>query len=211
MVAPGVSYASATAFWQLLVAGDSPVHTPKDLAGKIVAVSELGDMASFSVQDWLTQSGVDPTTVHFIELKPSAMPAALQAKRVDAIGVYDPYMTAAEAQGARSIAKPFDSIGLSFLEAAWFTTLPYATAHRDTIQKFASVYNRGAQYYNNHYKDLIPMISGFSKIDPDTLRKMPPMIIPPALNPAMIQPVIDAAAKYNAISGSFQAKELIFS
>jgi NitT/TauT family transport system substrate-binding protein len=48
LVAPGVSYVSATAFWQLLVAGDSPIHTPKDLQGKIIAVSELGDMASTS-------------------------------------------------------------------------------------------------------------------------------------------------------------------
>ena len=210
LVAPGVAYASATAFQQLVVAGDSPLRTQKDFPGKTVAVSALGDMASFTVQSWLVQGGVDPATVHFVELRVASMPTALDQKRVDAIAIYEPFLTAAESKGARSVGKPFDSIALSFLEAAWFTTLPYATANRPTILRFTAALNRAQQYYDSHFDELIPLISDFTEIPPDLLRKLNPELIPAALNPAAIQPVIDAAAKYHAINASFPAKDFIF-
>lgn len=211
LVAPGIAYVSATAFQQLLVNGDGPIRGQKDLVGKIVAVSSLGDMAAFTVQSWLNKGGVDPATVHFVELKVSAMPDALLQRRVDAIAVYDPFMSAALDRGARVIGKPFDSIALNFLEAAWFTTRDFASVHHDVVQKFASVIIRAAQYFDIHYNDLIPMISDFTKLSPDTLRKEAPEYVATSLNPAMIQPVIDAAARYHAIPSNFPAKDLIFS
>ena len=209
LIAPGVAYASATAFNQLLVAGDSPIHAKKDFVGKTVAVPSLGE-SSLAVQEWLRQGGVDGTSVHFVEMKPSAMPAALAAKRIDAIVVYDPYLNAAEVLGARSVGKPYDQIAVNYLDAAWFTTIPYATAHRDAIVKFAAALNRGQQYYDTHYDDLIPLISDFTKLAPDTLHKLMPELIPATLTPTLIQPVIEAAVRYGAITSSFPAKELIF-
>ncbi len=209
LIAPGVAYASATAFSQLLVGGDSPIHTKKDFVGKTIAVPSLGE-SSLAVQDWLNQGGVDATSVHFVEMKPSSMPASLAAKRIDAIVVYDPFLNAAEVLGARSVGKPYDQIAVSYLDAAWFTTIPYATAHRDAIAKFAAALNRGQQYYDTHYEELIPLISDFTKLPPDTLRKLMPELIPATLSPALIQPVIEAATRYRAISNSFPAKELIF-
>ena len=86
-------------------------------------------------------------------------------QRVDAIVVYDPYLSAAESMGARSLGKPFDAIALNFLDAAYFTTLPYATAHRDAILKFAAIVNRGDQYFNTHFDDLIPLIISAALFD----------------------------------------------
>lgn len=210
LIAPGVAYASATAFNQILVAADSPANTPKDLIGKTIAVTALADMATYGVQGWLLQAGVDPTSVHFVEMKAPSMQAALDAKRVDAITIYEPYLSAAKAAGARTLGKPYDSIALNFLSAAYFATVSYAAAHRDAISKFVAVINRGNQYFDTHYAELIPMISDFTKTPPEVLRKLSPPQIPPALTTAAIQPVIDAAARVHAIESSFPAKDLIF-
>ena len=211
LIAPGVAYRSTGAFNELIVGADSTVRSAKDLVGKTIAVSELGDMESFAIQVWLGQAGVDPAAVHFVEIKPSSMLAALDAKRVDAIGIYEPFLSAAKDKGARVLAKPFDVIGPYFLEEAWFTMMPYATAHRSAILQFAAVVNRGAQYHDTHYDELVPMVSDFSKIPASALQHMTHGDVPTALASAMIQPVIDSAAKYHAIANSFPAKDFIFS
>ena len=210
LIAPGVLYTTDHAFQKLLVAADSPARGPKDFVGKTIGVGALGDMASFSVQAWLAQAGVDPTQVHFVELRVPSMPDALEAKRVDGISLYEPYVSAAIARGARVVAKPFDSIALSFLEAAWFATAAYAGAHRDAIAKFTGALNRGAQYYDKHYQELVPLIADYTKLAPDVFRKLTPVYVPPTISPAAIQPVIDSAAKYHVIDSSFPAKEFIF-
>jgi len=55
-------------------------------------------------------------------------------------------------------------------------------------------------------------VSSFSHVALDVLRTGVYSPIPPnGLDPALIQPVIDAAAKYHMIPRAFSAKEFIFS
>jgi NitT/TauT family transport system substrate-binding protein len=210
LVAPGAGYHSATAVARLLVPGDSPVKTVKDLEGKVIGVPLLGDINTIGVDGLLDQAGVNRSNVKFTEIPPPNMPSALAAKRVDAISIYEPFVSAAIAQGARAIAKPYDSVALNFTIAAWVAYGPWAAAHRDAVLGFASALNRGSQYANAHYQDLIPMIAGFSKMEPDTLSKMAYPTVAPTLSVALIQPVIDAAAKYGAIPAAFPAKDFLF-
>jgi hypothetical protein len=57
---------------------------------------------------------------------------------------------------------------------------------------------------------MIPMISEFTKLPPDVLGKIAYPTVPSSLSPALIQPVIDLAAKYQAIPATFPASEIIF-
>jgi hypothetical protein len=57
---------------------------------------------------------------------------------------------------------------------------------------------------------MIPMISEFTKLPPEVLGKLEYPTVPTSLSPALIQPVIDLAAKYQAIPASFPASEIIF-
>lgn len=195
---------------QLLASSSSPVRSPKDLGGKSVAVPSLSDLLTISIRGLIDQAGGDSTTVHFVEMPPAEMVAALQAQRIDAAGIYEPFLSAALAQGARSVAKPYDSIAPMFQVVAWFAYRPWAEPHRAAVAAFTTVLGRGAAYGNAHYRELIPMISQFSHIPTDVLSKMQFAPTAPSLDPAMIQPVINAAAKYHAIPRSYPAKELIF-
>jgi NitT/TauT family transport system substrate-binding protein len=210
LVAPGAGYHSANAIARLLVPADSSIQSLKDLEGKTIGVPLLGDINTIAVEGLLDQGGIARDTVKFAEIPPPNLPSALLTKRVDAIVVYEPFVSAAVAQGARSIAKPYDSVALNFMIAAWVAYGPWASAHRDAVLAFASVLNRGSQYANAHYQELIPMISTFSKMQPEVLTKLAYPTVSPTLATSLIQPVIDAAAKYHAIPASFRAKDFIF-
>jgi NitT/TauT family transport system substrate-binding protein len=209
IVAPGAPYDTNNASIQLLVAGPAPIHSAKDLAGKTIAVPSLHDLITIAVQGWLDANGTDSNSVHFIEIKPSLMAASLIAGRVDAITIYDPFVSSAKELGARLLGKPLDSIAPRFLVAAWFAYQPWAEAHRDVVTAFASTINRGTAYVNAHQQEILPMIAGYTHIPLETLRKMAFPPTPTTLSTAAIQPVIDAAAKYHAIRATFPAKDLL--
>lgn len=212
IVAPGpISDVNAPPTVRLVATEASGVRTARELGGKSVAVPSLGDLLTISTRGLIDQAGGDSTTVHFVEMPPPAMVGALQAQRIDAAAMYEPFLSAAIGQGARPIGVPYSSIAPVFLVVAWFAYAPWANAHRETISAFSGVFSRGQAYTNAHYRDLIPMISGFSHIPTDVLGKMTFAAIAPNLDPNMIQPVINAAAKYHVIPRAFPAKELLFS
>lgn len=210
LIAPGSGYDSNAASILLLTGGSSTIHTARDLSGKTVAVPSLVDLISIAVRSWIDQNGGDSTQVHFIELAPGVMVAALQSQRVDAICVYDPFVSIAEGQGARVIAQPLDAIAPTFMVTVWFAYGPWATSHRDVVRSFVTVVQRGAAYVNGHRQELLPMISDYSRIPIETLRRMKVVPIPSTLATSLIQPVINAAAKYHAIPAAFPAKDMIF-
>jgi ABC-type nitrate/sulfonate/bicarbonate transport system substrate-binding protein len=110
------------------------------------------------------------------------------------------------------LASPYTSIAPTFLVTAFFAYRPWVEANRQAVARFASVYTRGAAYSNLHHDDLLPMVSSFSHVALDTLRREVYSPVPPnGLDQALIQPVIDAAAKYQMIPRAFPAKEFIFS
>ena len=211
LIAPGASWTSAPPTSAGLVAGPA-VQSLKDLVGGTVAVPSLQDLLTVSTKGFLDKNGVDSASVHFIEIPPASMPAALQAQRVTAIAVYDPFRSQALSQGGHMIGSPYISIAPSFLVTAFFAYQPWVDAHRQATAAFGSVYARGAAYTNLHHDELIPLVSSYSHVSLDVLHQEIYAPVPPnGLDPAMIQPVIDAAAKYHVIPRSFPAKDFIFS
>lgn len=209
-VAPGGLYDTNAPIVRALVMADAPIHAARDLVGRTIAVAGLHDLLSLGAEAWLGQGGVTPDQVKFLEMPAGAMLAALQSRRVDAMVVYQPFDVAAIAAGARILAKPYDAIALTFQAGIWFASRAWADAHRDATLRFAAAMHESALYVNAHFDDLLPMVTAFTKIDVDTLRKTPHPRFPPALTAGLIQPVIDAAAKYHELSASFRAQEMIF-
>ena len=86
IIAPTHDYVSpaTTRAQALVVPPNSTIQQAKDLNGKTIAVSTLHSLADLGVRVWIDQNGGDSTTVKFIEVPFPAIPAAVDAGRVDA-------------------------------------------------------------------------------------------------------------------------------
>jgi NitT/TauT family transport system substrate-binding protein len=210
LLAPGPLYSSTSPHAALLTSVDSPLKAPRDLEGRVLAVSGLHDLLGISVVNWLQKNGADASKVKFIEMPPAAMQAALEAKRVDAAAIYEPFLSAAIGAGtAKVFAKPYDSIAASFITGAWFALTPWVNEHRGAAIAVARVLSQASQYVNSHYDELTPVISGFTKLSPETLRTMVKLYTPASLRAADIQAVIDVAARQHEIPNTFPAGDMI--
>ena len=91
-------YAGAPDVDEVAVLPGSGINSVKQLAGKTIAVNALGSVAQLLVSSSLADQGVPAARVHFVAMGFPAMPAALQAHRIDAAYLPEPYLSQSEEQ-----------------------------------------------------------------------------------------------------------------
>lgn len=209
IVAPSVVHRIGMADSALMVAADSPIRTARDLNGKAVSVAGLRDMQWLATHAWLDANGGDSSSVQFLEIPGASVGNALEAGRIGAGTLSEPYITQALSSGkARILAKMVDALG-SVMTTAFFTTTGYAAQHRDVIERFDRAIVEASAYCNTHPDEMTDVMSAFTGIDRTTLTAMVRPAFALDLDPRSVQPIVNAAAKYNVIAQAFNAQDLI--
>jgi NitT/TauT family transport system substrate-binding protein len=72
---------------------DLGVSSAAGLAGKRIAVNTLNGMGQLTVDEAIRQDGGDPSGTTYVELPFPDMPAALEARNVDAVWVPEPFLS----------------------------------------------------------------------------------------------------------------------
>jgi NitT/TauT family transport system substrate-binding protein len=203
--------ADAPTTGELLVLKNSPIQSAKDLTGKTIAVGGLNIITHIAARAWIDANGGDSSTVHFVEIPLPAMPAALQAGRVDAAtfnpGI-DPTM-GKPGDPFRIMAYAFNAFSSYFAAGAWFTSKSWLAAHPAEAAKFVRIMHDAAQWAAAHAHDSAQILANNLKENPQEVEKAARVDYGSAVTPAMIQPVIDLCAKYNVIKARFPASELL--
>jgi NitT/TauT family transport system substrate-binding protein len=207
-IAPTVAYTSKAPTAALFVAADSALRSARDLTGKVVAVAGLGTIVEYAARAWIDKNGGDATSAKFIELAYSAMPAALDAGRIDVALLNEPFLTLGKKSG-RVLGYPYDAIGREFLTGVWFTTAQWAKDHAAIVGRFAGVIRETATWANKNAAKTTDILAKYAKIDPAVVATMTRSHFAERLTPSLMQPAIDTAAKYGSFS-PFPAADLIF-
>jgi len=207
VVAPAGYYTSKAPTTVLIAAANSPLKNAKDLNGKTIAVVALRDITQVGASSWLVQNGADLSSVKFIEAPQPAVCTAITAGRADAGVVSEPYLSIALTNGCRILAACHDSIAKDFLVGAWFSTGTWADEHQDAVRRFRAVIAETARWANAHHDESARILEKYTKLSlPPGMKRVP---FAEKTDPAQMQPLIDAAAKYGTLKAPFPAAELL--
>jgi NitT/TauT family transport system substrate-binding protein len=210
LIAPGGVYDDKDPYAYLLVRADSAIRSGKDLNGKTIGAPALKDLDWVASVAWMEQHGGDPKTAKFIELPSSALGPALLEGRIDAFTVGEPWVQAYLDGGKmRILGKSFGAIAPTFLMTGWFATRDYIAKNQEAVAKFVQVIRDASIYAASHRAEIAPLLASYTKLDPDLIAKTikGPSVV--YLDPKLIQPMIDVAAKYHIIAQPFGAGDLI--
>jgi ABC-type nitrate/sulfonate/bicarbonate transport system substrate-binding protein len=211
-VAPAALWTDAAPVNQLIVEKNSTIRTGKDLNGKVLGVPGLATGAEYAARAWVDKNGGDANSVKFIELPYPAMAPALEAGRIDAAYVAEPFLTPAKKSG-RLLAYADDAIAKVNLRTVWFATPEWTAAHPDIVKRFAAAMRETAAIWANDKRNQAKsaeILVKYAEIDPATVATMIRAAYGVQLTPALVQPQIDITAHYNNFA-AFPAKELIAS
>ena len=211
LIAPAAEWVSQpnTRVAALVVPANSSVRQAKDLNGKIVALPVLQGIGQIAVSMWIDRNGGDASTVKFLEVPNPALPAALDQGHVDAVQVAEPFLGIATKKG-RVLTYAFDAISTHFLLAGWTTTPQWAKANPDLVRRFVALIREMASWANKNPEQSGEILAKYSKIDPAVIATMARIHYADQLTPGLMQPLIDAAAKYAGFP-TFPARDLMYS
>lgn len=210
LIFPGGIYRPTLPHSGMIVRADSPIKTGADVSGKLVAVSALDDLFTIGAYAWVDAHGGDWTSLKLVEIPAAAIPSAVESGRVDVGNTVDPYLRSAlDSKQVRFLADTDSAIAPSFVETCWFATRDYARANPRVIAAFRAALHEAAIYSNDHHAQTVGVFAEFTKMDPGVVARMTRMNYGTELDPRLIQPVIDDAAKYKVIPGAFDASDFI--
>ncbi|HXP94742.1 MAG TPA: ABC transporter substrate-binding protein [Candidatus Binatia bacterium] len=209
-IAGGGLYSSRAPISALCIAKNAHIATAKDLEGKTLAITAIGDQTQIGVSAWLEKNNADPSKVRLIQIPFADMGAAIQSGLADAAMMTEPWLSAALHNGsARILAKPYDAVAPEFLIGVWFTSTSWYAKNMTTAKRFASVIYETARWANAHHDQTAPMLATFARLDVQTIRAATRAPYSTSLAPALIQPQLDWAYKIRAIDGPLNANDII--
>jgi NitT/TauT family transport system substrate-binding protein len=200
-------------FNEAVVAADSNIRTGADLNGKTAATPALNDLNQLVISAWVDKNGGDSKTMKWIEFPNSALGAALAEHRIDIAALQEPQLSAELATGkVRALAPVYNSVSEHFVFGVFFANKPWAEKNSDALKRWIKTTFDAAAYTNTHHAETVQMMSDLTKIPPAIYAKMARVqaATQATSDPSLMQPLIDAAAKYKMISRDFPAKELMF-
>jgi NitT/TauT family transport system substrate-binding protein len=154
-------------FAGLFVRADCPVQSPKDLAGKTVAANTLKNIVETSVRASVRKDGGDAAAVKFTELPFPEQVAALQAGRVDAIFVVEPFQQTAVAAKARKIASSYVDAAPNLTVAMYFTSQQLIDSNADLVTRFTEAMKESLAYADAHPEEVRNALGTYTKIPPE--------------------------------------------
>jgi NitT/TauT family transport system substrate-binding protein len=207
-IAPAGLYVDAMPTSALVVPKDSPIHTAADLSGKTIAVSGLNDLTYYATRAWIDKHGGSSADVKFVELPFPAIGPALIGHRVDAAYTIEPFLTAARTD-FRVIGKAGGGVAARYQATGWLSTDSWIQTHADVALRFAAAIRRTAIWANAHHQESAAILLRYTRIDPQVAAEMNRVEYAVTLQPNLLQPPIDVAAKYGGLP-AISANDLIW-
>lgn len=211
IVGAGLLSRQQNPFSLLQVAPDAPYKTGADLNGKTIGTPALNDLNSLATKSWVDKNGGDWRSLKFVEIPNSAMETAIVQKRIDAGILQSPQLgESLAAKRTKTLGNGWGSIAPTFMAGAYLARPDWANAHADLLHRYNRVYIESATYVNSHYPETAGLVAELTKTEIASVATMARGYNATTLDVALIQPFIDASAKYEHIPHSFPAKDLIW-
>jgi NitT/TauT family transport system substrate-binding protein len=197
------------AWADLLVLKDGPIKEPKDLEGKTIAVNTLKNICEVTIKASLEQENVAVDTLEFTEVPFPDMNAALEAGRVDAACVVEPFVSQGKAGKARGIAPFYVRTAPDLTVATYSTSTQYAEENADVVDRFVQAMNKSLIYADSHPDEVRKVLLDYTEIPPEAAEAIKLPVWRPDLNEPTIEKLSELSVKYGLIEEQPDLEELI--
>lgn len=209
VIAPGAIATPQTLTDQLTVAANSPITKGSDLNGKTIGLAALKSFQQVTAMAWVDKHSGDAKSLKFVELPIPQMGLALTSGRVDAVQLIEPFLTLGK-RDLHPLGNVFDGVANRFIFLAFFASNAWLQAHPAVASAFVNAIHAAAVWANSHQTESGQILARTAKMDPSIVAALSRSTYGESLEPALLQPAIDASARYGVIDKTYPAPELIW-
>jgi NitT/TauT family transport system substrate-binding protein len=196
---------------EICVRAHSPITTVAGLKGKVIGVNALANVATLLVSSILSENAVPVSSVKFTPIPFPSMAATLQAGRIDAGWLVEPFLTEAEVQyGVQAIADGDQGATQNFPVSGVAVTQAWLDRYPRTAAAFIAAFNRGQVLADENRKaveQVLPQYISVSKAAA-TLIATGSFPVGP-VNQVQIQRVADVMHEFGMLKAPFDVSPMI--
>lgn len=150
----------------------SDVRSAQDLTGKTIAVNTLDNLGPVTIRAALEKRGVDTERVKFFEVPFPEMIPALEAGRVDAVWLVEPFTSQAKKAGHRLLLRPYFETEPGMTTSVYFTSRRLAEEKPELVDGFVRAMKRSNAYAAEHPDALRAAVGKVTEIPADVLKRI---------------------------------------
>jgi NitT/TauT family transport system substrate-binding protein len=196
-------------FSALVVSSHNTMRTPKDLAGKTVAVNTVKNIGEITARLSVQKAGGDGASVKFVEMPFANMEQALEEGQIDAAWMVEPFHTTALKHGLRDLASNYVDTASGLTAAAFVSTDNIVRKKPEVMKRLTAAIVESGNYANEHPQEIRAIIPKFTKITSAIANEF---VIPrydPDVNAASLKAMLPQMVKENMISRDFKVTSVI--
>jgi NitT/TauT family transport system substrate-binding protein len=190
--------------WQnILVKGSSSIRTPRDLAGKTIAVNALKGVGEVMIKAAMQKSGVGPNSFRLTALPFPQMRSALNNGQVDAIWTPEPFLSQAlNIDHARIVMAPGPVLARYWPIGGYAARQAWKNANPALATRFRTAINRSLSYAQGNPAEIRAMLpAGTQNV------RLP--IWSPLVDRSKVQKLAGYARQYGVITRLPNMKQLV--
>ncbi|MEU5879326.1 ABC transporter substrate-binding protein [Spirillospora sp. NPDC047279] len=194
----------------VLVPKDSPIKSPKDLAGKKVGTNAIGNQNSLLLRATLEPFGVKVDEKKDVVVAPFPnQEQLLKQKKVDAVVVPEPFVTQMQQSiGARILTDFSSGPTKDFPITGFAATEEFAAENPKTVAAFQRAFAK-AQAVASDRAVLQEAMSKFTKMPPQLVSVVTLNGYPTSTSATRIQRVADVMKQFGYLQEPFDAKTIV--
>jgi NitT/TauT family transport system substrate-binding protein len=154
----------------VMVKKDSDIHSLKDLAGKTFAIPSKYSNQNFVIHKKLEEEGVDPSTIHFIEMPPPDMPGSLAVGRIDGYFVGEPHAARAEIDGTGRVLYFAKDIWPHFISCCLVVTEKLIDEKPDVVRDLVRGIAQSGEWAETHRLEAAKVVAPYFVQDEKLVR-----------------------------------------
>lgn len=147
----------------ILVKSDSAIKSPKDLAGKTVAVNTLNSIGTTVIRQSVRKDGGDPDSIKFVETGFPDMMAALSSNHIDAAWEVEPFISRSLNEGYRAVSWPYVDTAPELPIALAVTSGQNLEQNKELVANFVAALHESTTFANENrdaVKKIVPTYTG---------------------------------------------------
>ncbi|HRO29851.1 MULTISPECIES: ABC transporter substrate-binding protein [Micrococcaceae] len=196
-------------FAAVMVPEDSDVKTAADLDDKRIAVNTLNNINDTVISEGIRQDGGNAETIEYVEMAFPDMVGQLEAGNVDAIGAVEPFVTIAEAAGARRIFAQYADPIPDLSVAGYFTTDQMIEQDPELVDAFVTAMKESQQYATDNPDAAKAILPEYTSLEADVIEQLTMPRFPQEHDIESLQKVIDLSVEGGLIDEAPSVEDLV--
>jgi len=201
---------AAKGFTGVYVMPDSPITSPKDLAGKRIGTAIIGGIGPVLIDEWLKSNGIDYKSIQWVQMPFGNMGAALQQHQIDAAWLVEPFTTKFKSElNAREVFDISTGVTADVPFAGWAANENWAKAHPDLIKAFQAAIQEAGAYAEQHPDAIRKAIAEYTPLKEADVANLSLESYPAATDPQQIARVAQYMKDTGALDSTFDVSTMI--